>query len=578
VPQIPQYLAREQLPTSSGVRGGVVNVPVVGQPGADTAGGAVLEKALGALPEAIESAGALQVKTEELQQHRQKAFDTINAKTQHQEWRLEMQPTYETLRQGDWQTLPERVEEEGKRLIEKRSQNLSPYAKALFEEDAKQSLAVFQQRAIEERIKRTEQATTFTFARELQQGQEALAKATNDYERQVAQGQLEETAKRFVDTGLVDGAKVAAALKQTKDAVAEEQVRTAIQADPANMRLQLQAQAKIASGVPDVATDPNLPLAPPEKLAELTQYAWEIEHQRLAQQEHAEVWADRRLAKEQEQTAADLRARLTTILPTPENVAQYDALLAEVNQKAQGAHPAISGTHQQEFTNHIRTLRAAALHPREVDDGPTERRLTILLDAADNERDYNDVRAQVIQNAGMLKPETMKGMLSTIYERKQSGHYSQLHGYREGIRVIMGGDIAEGNYMAMLRGTMQEAEQVRLRNALDAYRAWAAETAKTSRDQVNSEGPIKALELRHTYMDVPDTEAKARRLPLPLLGRDGKTPVQDRAEAIAIISKLPGTDASRQRVLQQWDDWRKGATPPATTTTPPSGGRQKVPQ
>jgi len=555
---------------------GIVNIP---EPpklhGTEKAGGAVLDQSLTAIPEGLQQAGHLVVEAQALEAHRQKAFETLNATTQHQEFRPDLATAVDQLRQGgDWQQMPERVLEEGNRLIGERGAKLgTPYARALFEQHAKETLAVSYQHALDERTKRTEQVTTFTFAKELQHAQEAYAGATNDYDRMVAQGQLEDIGKRFVDSGLVDGAKVAVALKQTYDGMQAERVKAAIQVDPAGMRTQLLAQIRGGE------TRADLPLAPPDKVAELAHEAWQTQHQQLGEKEHAEHLADYHLGKQQEQAAADIRARLTVLQPIPESVPGYDALLKEVNQKAQGATPTISGQAQQEFTNHIRTLRAAALHPREVDDGPTERKLTILIDAADNDQDLQHARGVVIQNAGLLKPATFKTLLNSVYERQKADHYSLLPGYREGVRVIMGGDIAEGNYMAMLRGSMQETEQVRLRTTLDLYRSRMAEIATQSRAQANAEGPDIAIQLRREQMDVPAKEEKLKRLPLPLQGPDGKTGVIDEEQAKTIIQKMSNvTSADRQRIFEQWQQWHKSAAPVTPSATPQPSTRQKVSQ
>jgi hypothetical protein len=545
-------------------------VPAVTQPGVQDSGPTALERTLGALPEAVQQAGGLAVKTEELQAHRQKVFDTLNGKERHQDFRLGLQPAYDQWRQNpDWQTLPERVTEEGGKLIETMGANLSPYARRIFQDDAKQTLAVFQQRAIEERTKRTEGATAFTFARELQQGQTALAQAQTPYEVLLAQGQLEETVKRFVETGLIDGVKAATALKGTYDAVADEQVLTAIEAQPSAMREQLHAQAA------KQPTREDLPLSRPEKLAEHAQRAFEVEQQRINQREHAEKMAEVRWGKQQDQNAATIRAELSTILPTQENIARYDALLADVNAKAVGPQPQITGAAQQEFTNHIRILRATASHPRETDDGPTERDLIIKLDAANSERDYAVMRQMVVERSGLLKPETFQRFMNTIRERTVGSHYSQDAAYKEGTRIIYGSDIAEGTFVNIMRSSMAEDEQKRLRNAMDNYRQSFEELWKQDQALARSRASELALDMRYKYMDVPGKKALFDALPRQLQGPDGRSGITNEAEVDAIIQKGPGDKAEKQREKDRWKKWYQsrgedvkpspsGGTTPAT--------------
>src|SRR5262245_44179593 len=74
VPQIPTYLTERELPGAGGIQGGVVGTPVVTQPGAERARGAVLDEALAAIPQGIQTLGqagvqiaGLQLREEELQ-------------------------------------------------------------------------------------------------------------------------------------------------------------------------------------------------------------------------------------------------------------------------------------------------------------------------------------------------------------------------------------------------------------------------------------------------------------------------------------------------------------------------------
>lgn len=553
MPQIPSYLARQELPSSGGqgARGGIVGVPAITQPGAQDSGATALERSLGALPEALEQAGGLAVRTEELQAHRQKAFDTLNATQKKQDTITDFQTGYEVWKQGDWQTLPERTLEEGNKLIaERKAQLTTPYAQQLFEADAKHTLNVYHQKAIEERTKRTESTTAFTLARELQQAQQDLARATNPYEVLVAQGRIETTAQRFVAANLVDPVKMATMVQGTYDAVDDEQNLNAIQVNPAGMRQQYQAQIR------KQATDPNLPQARPEKLAEFAEKAWQTEQQRIAQGEHVEKMADYRLGKQQERAAADISARLSIILPIQENVNKYDEMLAEVNAAAQGAQPLITFQQQQHFTSQIQSLRAAATHPRTVDDGPTERMLINRLDAANSPRDYEAVRMMVTQSASLLTPQRYEHFMNTIRERTVGGHYSQDAAYKEGMRVIIGADVAEGNLVAVMKGFTQEDEQRRLKDATDHYRQWFETTWQEDQALARAQSGEKALEMRRTYMEIPTKEAKLGALPLPLRGPDGRTPVLDREQAIGIISKMPGYDAAgRQREVDKYDAW-----------------------
>src|SRR5262245_12751928 len=113
VPQIPQYLAREQVPASTGVRGGIIGVPAVQQPGMQDVGPTALERSLQVLPGAVEEAGLLIARTDELRTTAQRALDTTKA---YQDWLQQYQAQQATLQQGDYRTLPEETLRTGRQL------------------------------------------------------------------------------------------------------------------------------------------------------------------------------------------------------------------------------------------------------------------------------------------------------------------------------------------------------------------------------------------------------------------------------------------------------------------------------
>jgi hypothetical protein len=523
----------------------------------------------------LQQSGELLVRAEELKARRAQAFDALNGENAGYDIRVPMQTLAGQLQQADWQTAPEELDTQARALIEERGKDLSSGARAIFTKSASQYLSSLHGAAVAQRTQQTQEAMIFTASKAVQAAQEQVTQATNHYDRTLAIGQLDETLNNLVRVGGIKGAAVADIRKKTLDSSADMLVQQAIQADPAAMKTQLYNQLH---GRP---VRDDLPLARADSLAQLHQEAFQVGQQRLGQQEHAERREDLKWAKLQERTAADIEAKLSIIEPLPGNVGQYDQILADVNAKATGENPELSYQMQNRFTSEIRTLRAAALRPRDMDDPATERKLITFIDAADNAQAHEAVRRMVVENAGMLKPETYKSMLATIYDRKKSGHYSQQAGYREGVRIIIGGDIGESNLVNMMRGGKKETQQIHERQALEEFSNAMSLLATESIGQVNAQGPEIAQDIRRRMVDLPMREEKIKNLPLPLLQKDAKTPLAP-ADAQAVIAQWPYyTDAQKQRLQQQYDDamraYEAGQTT-GTTTTTPTTGRKKIEQ
>lgn len=573
MPRIPMHTAAALLPPVGGLPRGAVDIPTVQDPQANPAAFTATEQGLQTLGEGLGSAGVGLVRAQELEAVRRRADNTLSAKTKVQDFRLAAQETFEQEREGDYSTFPQRLTESLQRRMHEVGRDLSPDARALFEEDAKQYLPVYRAKADEYSTRRRAQLTTFTVTREIQQVQEFMARATDPAERALHQDHLEGLLEAFASTGLIDGAKAADVLTKTQDALRIQDVQTAIQANPDAMAVQLLAQAR---GEP---TRDDLPTAPPAQLPQLAQQAQEVKRQRAAEVDRAEQRGDKALTKQQEAAEVRLRQQITELDPVPENLAQYDALLRTVNQQAIAGQ--IRPERQAELTNLTRVLRTAAAAPREANDPKAERDLTLLVYAADNPKDFADVHTAIVKRAHLLKPETYRTLLSQAEERSRTTHWSNLPGVRAGRQIILGGDINEGG-QSQFRGAMAEAEQVRLREALDVYTTRIQELSGQSVHLANAQAPAIALEVRRTYMDLPQKEELLKRLPVPLQGQDGQG-VRDLATAQGVIQRLPHmTDAEKQRVFEQWMRWNYIApgSAPIVPTAPRGGqagsGRERV--
>lgn len=579
MPQIPAYLTQQQLPSAGGMPNGVVATPVVGQPGqAPGAGDALLDQAVAGTAQALQQAGQLGLHAEqirlheqELAAHQQKAFDVLNGAQALQKYRLGLDPLYDQEKE-DWQNLPKNFRDKATEMKGEYSKGLTPYAKALFEKDADEQIVIWQHRAFEETSTRRKQTATFQLTTEMQFAQKAYAEATNDYERSVALGHLSEMAQRGVEAGFYDGAAAATAVQNTVKATQVDRFKALILTEPDVAERQLLAQTK---GQP---TDPAVPLAPPELVGDLLKETAVAKQHQLSRADAAQHRADYQFGKTQEANAADIRARLSELLPIPENVGKLNSLLAEVNRRSQGEHPEIDGRSQAEFDNHIRTFKAAAMAPRTADDKPTEDAIIRRIDAASNEVQYEEARRFVVQSAGLMKSDSTKKYLDQIYERKNAGHYLNLPNVREGFRIIEGATVGQSAYNAMQRSSNNEVEAAHKRDALDAYRSGLrqiAEGPQGNRDQANAQAQDLARAAREKYIDSPQQEARRQRMPLPLISPDGRTPLKDPEQVKAIISdpqKMPGLSlAERQREFDQWYEWFKKAFPTGVTPTTGTG-------
>jgi hypothetical protein len=282
--------------------------------------------------------------------------------------------------------------------------------------------------------------------------------------------------------------------------------------------------------------------------------------------------AERRFQEGQQQVEANIIARLSTLDPIPENVRALDSLVAEVNRSAQGAHPAIRQEAQMPLLHAIQSVKAAALKPREVDDAPTERTLTRQIDAADNARELAQARSAVVQAASLLKPTTYRTLLTTIRERTDASHYTNIKGFRDGMAILFGADVNESAYFAWMRQAADAETEERQRRAIDIFRAAFQRLATQSTAQANAEGTRMALEIRDTYILKPKRETDLKQLVQQaptLAGPDGQGILEPEVarQAISQLPYLP--DAERQRLFDQWQAWQRLQQPVAPAAPPP---------
>jgi hypothetical protein len=549
-------------------------------------GPSALEQSLGAFPQALQQVGVTLTQAEALRQHQQRAQDTLDGKVQLQDYRQALQQRYSELQEGDYRTLAKDTMAEGKRLIAEMGMHLTPQARALFTEDAEQVLSTVQQHALGEYSRRRDEHAKYAFARELQQFQEAYARARTPYDREVLQGQLDDFMQQGAASGLFPGQALAEAQKKMGESVAVQDWETLIQADPDRAARNLRITARIATGMagPEEQPDPGLPEVPPDQLPRLSQLATEVSWGRLQRGWALERDAERRFDQGRQAVEANIIARLSTLDPIPENVRALDGLLAEVNRNAQGDHPVIRPEAQMPLLHAIQSVKAAALKPREGDDEGTARTLTLRIDAADNAQQLEETRLAVFQAAPLLKPSTVRTMLTSLRERKEASHYSNIKGFRDGMAILLGADTNEAAYFAWMRQAGDAETEERQRRAIDLFRATMQRLVRESPAQANAEATRIATEIRDTYILKPQRETSLKQLvqQAPTLAGPTGRGILDPDGARQAISQLPYLpDEERQRLFDQWQAWQRlqqQAVPAAPPPAAPSLWQRMWPQ
>jgi hypothetical protein len=574
VPRLPFGLADPQLPATSGRRGGTVGVPVVQEPGIDSDAATLPGRALGDLGTQVAQAGQYLQQAEAYQFQRQRAQDVLDSKTELQETRQLLLTKYDELLQGDYRTLPEDVLKEGNRIIQERGRHLSPQARALFTEDAKQALTVLQQNALGERTKRRDQNTAYTMSREIQQVQALMLRTTTPYEQEVVLGQFDDLAAQFVSTGLVRGEVMATMRQKTLDAVADQRVQQMIQAYPDAMQQNLYAQ------LTNQPTREDLPQARPESLAELHQQAKTMSKARFAEQEHKERYQAYQLSEQQRQNSRELVTQLYTTPLTPASVPKFQEILT---QAAAGLK---SGVLDERMGEHIMNtaqahMQTASKPPVFRDDPETEYTLSLAIRMAERPEQFAQARDMLTSQArGRLKPETFGQLYDKLEQREAASNWRHFPEVRAAKDILVRGAMVP--YGGTLAGQMKPMMQQKLTWAIDA---WEAQLQQMFDDP--QQGPRQVKQLAEAFawenrrqMLQPDinNEADAQEYLPPQIQR-ATTPVE-LAQEIHALRMLGWSNGSLLIIRDNWhrwrDSWSRGADGlPMPPRQSQSGGGQR---
>jgi hypothetical protein len=505
MPRLPQYLSQQPLPSSTGVRGGIVGVPVVGGATVGTPGPSAIEQSLGVFPQTMANVAGMMQQTAQLEQRRQQAQDVLDATLADQDFAQRYDARVAELEQGDYRVLPKSVLDDGNTLLGQiaNERGLSPQAKAILTARAQERMTVAQQRALSFRAKRQDQDKTYALSNAVHEAQQRVANARDPYERQVAWGQFEETLTAFQASYLADPGALAELRVKTAKAIEVQTVQTAIQADPEAMYTQLLAQTR---GEP---TREELPLAPMESLAQLTAQARDVRRQQWGEREHQERWQDYQVKKRQEENSVELRTSIYTTPVNPSNVATFDKLIRQAAEMMKrGELDESTGEHLMQ-TAQAHSIQAAK-PPVRIDDPAAKDTLTLMVMQAQTPDEFTRAREMLTQ-AGVKKltPETYMQFVDKLDSREKGRFWHDLPEVRAAREILVRGAIIP--YGGSFAGQMKPKMQQKLSLALDTWEYALQQRLDDPRqglDAVRRDARRLAEDMRQRYL-VPDFEDKA---------------------------------------------------------------------
>lgn len=504
------------------------------------------------MPQALQQAGGYLQQTEELKAHRAKAFDTLNAKTASFEARFPLQTLDAALLKADYQTYPDELEKQGHALIADRAKGLTPGARAIFTEDATQYLAVLHGRATQESSKRTEQAAAYTTSQTLYQAQDDYANATNDYEREVALGELRTTAQQMVGAGLVSGSAAATLVHKTVENAVKDRALVLNRTDPVGAYLDLK---NIAEG--GAAQHGELANIPRTLLPELMTDAQQQMHTANTQKEHAQKLAEAQLHQKQNANAITLRNDLMNIVPTPNNMAAIQ--LAKQHILDAGSTGGLSEPLHATLTNLAAGWEEKARTYTPVDDEPTKKHLLEVMTFATTPSEFDQVQLELYHSMPQLTGPTIQKIGQEIEARRGSLHPLNQEEAKAGRRLIM--DTAMPGIVSFgSAGTnyMDVEEKTRLSTALNTYEQ---RILGLDAPHVRREAMGIAREVLKDFYEVPlgapdYTMKQMKFLPLPIRrgGPEGKiVPTEDLVVSLYRNMHVPPEQAGHDlRIYRAW--------------------------
>lgn len=453
MPQLPIQPAQSDLPSTTGIPLRTQRAVQSEEPSIAPGTGQILGQAVSGLGQSVMQAADLTVRTEAIKAQSRKAQNILDGKKQYQEFGLRADALYNQLQQGDYHTLPETFMEQSRQLMQSMGEGLNPQARQLYEIDALQRIDVLQSRAFGEYSKRRDNDTAYSLQQDATQFSDRYVNAENDYERIVARTQLRQTYDRYVNAGLITGAKAEHDYQLTIKGADFNRLKLLNQAAPEQMRQHYTAIQRGEAGLPGV------PKPDMGQLDALMDDAEKEYRDGLEAGHRADLQAEKSQRKAFDQQEGIYRGKLFELLNTEAPPEAYTAFRRDIS--AARARGDLSTEAEQQLLGTATSLQNATLRTDAAtkDDEPTLARFTHGLHAPSPQTPWPT--AQEIREAVDQKKLTAN-TASELYRRRtqllDDAHYSKLPEVQQGksrirsaiMQVI--GDLDAASGLEFMRG------------------------------------------------------------------------------------------------------------------------------
>lgn len=516
-------------------------------------------QAVGELGAGVETLGAGLQRREQAIAAQRKAQDTLDAHLGRNLYTPALQAYASQLKTDpaiDYRDAPRLLQEYSDQQVHVLAQRMTPQAAVLFRTAAGDRFTVVQEDMLQYQRARLVGDSKVSLEDAKKQYIEGMLSATTPQDQAQRTVGYATGLQQMIGAGLLSRAQAGLEIADAQSKIGTQQVELAIRTQPEAMMPHLLALADNKPGVE------GLPIPPKTELPKLIDETRRQLQANLSQQDQAAQRTEKASRKLQDDNQVALRTRITELPPTPASLSEYDKLLVETNAQAKDRR--ISENAQGELTTLVRTLRTAAANPPVYDDLKTERDMSRLVQLAERPDDFRVAREALVANISRLKPETWNGFMTKLEARSTSTHYSQDPSYRKGRQVIVEGLIEEAAYRPRQRAAQSEAEDARLRAALEAYDGEIERLLKDPAEGIpgmRRQAETLGRDIRRDYLDRPAAQVES--LPILLHG-PGDTPkgILDESEAVRLIETQPA--GARMGLYRLWQHWRLLQTPDYT--------------
>lgn len=537
MPQIPEFQLTQDLPSTGGMGRVAQQVPVVPQRGVPLG-------MAGALSGAVQQVGAQAQQVGDLLERQRQAQDVLDATQTAQEYQIRAQERFaEMAENGDFRTLPEDMEREGRVLMADLGQGLSPRAQQRFQIQATGFLANLHAKALGVQSARRDEQKRFVFQQALTEHTRGIVEAENPADAAYHQAALTQTFRDAVEVGLINGQEAAKAVQGATDQAELQKVRTAARLRPTAVLTKLQEQANagkdLIAGVPiaDVID---------EVRQQVRADAVEVERQ--------ERHAARKVVQDQEDAAVLIRSELYDPALTLETVRTLRTKINTLGQQRR-----LSETDHAALVQDAATFEKALVRGPVVTDPTVERRALILLHGELSGNNLDLFKDQVVQwlDDGRVGMEQAQKWFTAIDQQRQANHYSNMPAYKEA-RDFLRTTVNFLSNMSLMPGANEKtAEQLqsRMAYALQTYSEtmqllWQQEGPRAVEQRAFEE----ARRIQALFNVTPPEVLESFPIPPALQGVQGATVDERYQHAYSRLQAMDLSDAERAeqfRLLQQ---------------------------